>query len=278
MSSTRRTDWPTLALLGVMYAVLLGNAALYYEARQPLVVHVLLGALGIHMAFTIWHEAAHGTVSRHAWVNDVVGVVGMLPYMTPYFMQRWVHLEHHAQLNKKEDPNFIYTDGPFLGIFFRYPRALRYAKELLTEDPRTRAQRASDLFFLMVVGSVYAFAAVEGAIVDVLVLWFAPVVVAKIVMDWYVNYLPHVGLPADRFRGTRILDVGWFTPLVLGHNYHAIHHLWPPVPWHQYRAVFLRKNEYLRENHVPVERRVFANFRREAELARQGSEVTDAAE
>jgi fatty acid desaturase len=263
MASSRRTDWPTLLLLGAMYGVLLGNAALYYAAPLPAIVHVLFGAIGIHMAFTIWHEAAHGTVSRHAVVNDVVGVIGMLPYMTPYFMQRWVHLEHHAQLNKREDPNFIYTDGPFHQIFFRYPRALRYAKELLVEDPRTKRERFSDAFFLLLVGLIYAFAAITGHVVDVVVLWFLPVVVAKIVMDWYVNYLPHVGLPADRFGGTRVFDVKWFTPLVLAHNYHAIHHLWPPVPWHQYPAVFRRKLGYLKENGVPIEHRVFANWRKE---------------
>ena len=60
-------------------------------------------------------------------------------------------------------------------------------------------------------------------------------------MDWYINWLPHAGLPPDRYRGTRIVDVAWLTPLVLGHNYHAIHHLWPNLPWHRYRADLQRE-------------------------------------
>jgi len=91
----------------------------------------------------------------------------------------------------------------------------------------------------------------------VLLLWFVPVVIAKVVMDWYINYLPHVGLPADRYQGTRIIDVSWLTPLVLVHNYHAIHHLWPTIPWHRYRAVFKRKLGYLQEHGVPIEHGVF---------------------
>jgi beta-carotene hydroxylase len=75
-------------------------------------------------------------------------------------------------------------------------------------------------------------------------------------MDWYINYLPHVGLPAGRFRGTRIIDVPWLTPLVMGHNYHAIHHLWPALPWHRYRGVFVEEKAYLRERGVPIEHRV----------------------
>ena len=50
------------------------NGTLLASARHPI---------------TVWHEAVHGTVSRRQIVNDVIGVLGMLPYMTPYFMQRW---------------------------------------------------------------------------------------------------------------------------------------------------------------------------------------------
>ena len=97
----RKTDWLTLGLLLAMYALLAGNVALYRRAPLPLVVHVLIGAAAIHLAFTIWHEAVHRNVSPRLWVNRVVGVLGMFPYMTPYFMQRWIHLEHHARLNER---------------------------------------------------------------------------------------------------------------------------------------------------------------------------------
>src|SRR5690242_9679281 len=93
-----RTDYPTILLLVAMYALLAGNVALFYVHRLPLVIHVIVGTVAIHLAFTVWHEAVHGTVSKKQRVNDVVGVLGMLPYMTPYFMQRWVHLEHHRKL------------------------------------------------------------------------------------------------------------------------------------------------------------------------------------
>lgn len=253
----KRADLRTLTLLAGMYAILGANVALYYSYRQHPVVHVLIGALAIHLAFTIWHEAVHETVSKRTWVNNVVGVVGMLPYMTPYFMQKWVHLEHHRKLNREDDPNYIYTDGSYITLPFRYIRALRYANRLLKKDPRSRGERLSDLTTTLAIGVIYAVAILRGSALDILVLWFAPVVIAKLVMDWYVNYLPHVGLPPDRFAGTRVIEVGWFTPLVLGHNYHAVHHLWPTVPWHRYRQVYKKKLEYLKRHGVPVENRVF---------------------
>ena len=47
------------------------------------------------------------------------------------------------------------------------------------------------------------------------------------------------------------------TPLVLGHNYHAIHHLWPNLPWHRYRGVFRERLDWLERHGVPIEHRVF---------------------
>ena len=97
----------------------------------------------------------------------------------------------------------------------------------------------------------------QGWWVALIFAWLLPFAIAKVVMDWYVNYLPHVGLPPDRFKGTRIIDVGWLTPLILSHNYHAIHHLWPTIPWHGYLARYRDRLGYLKENGVPIERRVF---------------------
>jgi fatty acid desaturase len=96
-----------------MYGLLVGNFALHAWRPLPIALHVFVSAAAVHLAFTVWHEAVHRNVSPRAWVNTLVGVLGMFPYMTPYFMQRWIHLQHHARLNEREDPNFVYVDGPF---------------------------------------------------------------------------------------------------------------------------------------------------------------------
>ena len=270
--TSHKLDVPTLLLLAAMYALLAGNAMLYYTAPLHPLVHVAIGALAIHFAFTIWHEAVHGTVSRSPRTNDIVGVLGMLPYMTPFFLQRWLHLEHHRRLNRPDDPNHIYTEGLYLTLPFRYPRLLAHARSLLPADPRTSGQRRSDTATTLLVVGVLAAALATGHGIDFLVLWLAPVVVAKLVMDWYINYLPHRGLEADDLRGTRITAVGWLTPLVLNHNYHAVHHIWPTVPWHRYREIYRNKIDYLIRNGVPIEHRVTSSrpesVRPDREIAR----------
>jgi fatty acid desaturase len=245
-----------LALLAAMYGALIGNFALYQYAPLPLLVHVMISALAIHLAFTVWHEGVHHTVSRRRFVNDATGILGVLPYMAPFYVEKWFHLQHHALLNRRDDPNYIYTDGPFWTLPLRYPRVLRFARARMVDDPRTSAQRFSDRAGVGVVIGIYALAWTHGVFFDLVALWFAPVVIGKVVMDWYINYLPHVGLPPHRFHGTRIIDTPWLTVALLGHNYHAIHHLWPSIPWHRYRATFVQKLDYLREHGVPIETRL----------------------
>ncbi|MFP8880285.1 MAG: fatty acid desaturase [Myxococcota bacterium] len=256
MASSRGTDLPTVSLVAAMYALLVGNFFWYQASPLPWFVHVAIGVIGIHLSFTSWHEAVHRNVSAKRWVSDLVGVFAIFPYMAPFYVEKWFHLQHHALLNQPDDPNRIYTDAPFWQIGFRYLEILSFARQRMTSDPRTRGEKILDSLPTLAILGLYAAAWYWGALLDLVLLWFVPLVISKVFMDWYINYLPHVGLPANRFGGTRIIDLAWFTPLVLGHNYHAIHHLWPDTPWHRYTAVFRQKREYLNEHGVPIECRL----------------------
>ncbi len=254
-----KLDLWTLVLLVAQWALFIGNIGVAILQPGELWMHVLVGIVPIHFAFTIWHEAAHGTVSNRRWVNHVVGVLGMLPYMTPYFIQRHVHLDHHRHLNEPgQDPNEVYAGGPLWELPLRYWRLVSAARKAVADDPRTSAMKRSDIFFLLLVLGIWGAAIITGTFTALFFAWLLPFVIAKAVMDVYINYLPHVGLPPDRYRGTRVIDVSWLTPLVLAHNYHAIHHLWPAIPWHGYKARFKKKQAELREKGVPIEKRVFA--------------------
>ncbi len=257
MKLPARVDWKTILLMVGMYAMLLVNFWLYQTRPLPLALHILFAAAAIHCAFTIWHEAVHNNVSDEAWFNNLVGIVGMLPYMTPYFIQKWIHLKHHAKLNQPDDPNQIYVSGPFWQIPFRYFRGIFYVKKVLKEDRLTLKERMWDTISVVLVASIYFNAWIYGFLKEVVLLWLVPVILAKVILDWYINYIPHVGLPDDNYKGTRIIDLPWFAPFVLNHNYHAVHHLWPRYPWHQYVGVFRKSIEKLKKYGVPIERRIF---------------------
>lgn len=256
ISHSKKPDWATLLLLAAMYGLLGLNIYLYTSHRLPVLAHILISAVAIHLAFTIWHEAAHGNVFKNKWGNYITGIVGIFPYSTPFFIQRHVHLMHHAKMNQPDDPNLIYAEAPFWKIPFRYIRAISFLKKLLKKDPRKKFELRIDQAMMTAVAGIYLAAALTGHFKALLVLWTVPVVIAKVIMDWYINYLPHVGLPPHKYLGTRIVDIAWLTPLLLSHNYHAIHHLWPQLSWRHYFKVFTERKEILIQNGVPIERKL----------------------
>ena len=246
-------DVPTLALLAVMYGLLVGNFFAFNENWFALPVYMLVAFLAIHLSFTIWHEAAHGNVSKYRWLNNVIGVLGMVPYFAPYFHTRYLHLRHHASLNDVDDPNRIYLDGAFGNLFARWRREIDFYAAAMKTAPLPLREKLSDVIVSMVTITIVVAGIIMGQWRGVVFLWFVPFLFAKFAVDWYVNYLPHIGLPADRLKGTRIIPTSWLTPLVLCHNYHAVHHLWPQYPWYRYPRIFAKRYYELIANKVPVE-------------------------
>jgi hypothetical protein len=132
-------------LLAAMYALLAGNAALYFTAPLHPLAHVALvrdrDPPGVH---DLARGGATGTVSGDPRTNEIVGVLGMLPYMTPFFLQRWLHLEHHRVLNQPDDPNCVYTDGLLSHAAVSLPARARARAPAASVRPAHEPQRLSD--------------------------------------------------------------------------------------------------------------------------------------
>ena len=79
-----KLDHRTLGLLGLQWTLFWGNFALYWLFPLPLWLHVSLGVVAIHLAFTIWHEAAHGTISNRRSINNEI--VKMRDELDPWSM------------------------------------------------------------------------------------------------------------------------------------------------------------------------------------------------
>ena len=174
----------------------------------------------------------------------------------PFYMQKNIHLKHHEKLNEADDPNLIYAGGPFWQLPLRYFKTISYMNQWVKTDPRTANEKRSDQTWMLVAAVIYAIAFFAGFFKEILLLWLVPKIIAKLVMDWYINYLPHACLPPDKFEGTRIIDLPWFTPFVLFHNYHAVHHLWPKNPWHSYYKLYCERNDFIKKHGVPIEHRL----------------------
>lgn len=238
---TRRSalDLRTAALLALLW----GGLALAYEGHRrgvlPAAAASLLGLLSMNLAFTVWHEGIHQTFARSRRWNHALGRLGAIPVFIPYSRLRIHHLLHHRFTNEPEkDPDHWQVRGPFWSLLLRMPAGEREARRLVMGEGPTPAELWADRIQLAASGAVLAG-----------LLWLAPwsalfaIVLPRALLVYvhalYVNYLPHAGLPAGRYASSRILPVpepvGW---LMLHHNYHALHHAHPAIPWHRYERAY----------------------------------------
>jgi ring-1,2-phenylacetyl-CoA epoxidase subunit PaaE len=232
-------DLATVALIVGQYAGL----AVAYVGRAsgwlPASVALLVGFCAMSLAFTAWHEGIHQTLARSRRLSGLLGRLAAIPVLIPYTQIRAHHILHHRYTNDPErDPDHWQLAGPFWSLALRWPRGVRTAREMCSRaDPESVGSRADRVQIVLTLGVYLALALASpwGA------LWafLAPRLLLVYVHALFINYLPHVALPADRYASSRLLVVGSFTSaLMLRHNYHALHHAHPVIPWHRYRRAY----------------------------------------
>jgi fatty acid desaturase len=250
--------WPTLRL-----AILLplAQAALIAGALTgwfPLWAVIL--PLGyIHFAYyTLVHESIHGNVVRRtdgAWVHQLLGWWGALNMMTSYPALRRIHLLHHQHTNTDGDPDYNLCHGSLwrsvgrvlylrtllllpLPIVRLVPAAAYTMKQARLKPSELRLHAitvtALQLVFWVAVALGYAKVA--------LLLYWVPMMIGLVLLNVFFQWLPHVPFDkTDRYGKARVY---WpfAARVLLGQNLHLGHHLWPSVPFYNYR----RLNDRLR--------------------------------
>jgi len=202
------------------------------------------------------HEAAHGTVSRrYRWLNEIVGWLCIAPFVIiPYSLWRWIHLQHHKHTNDPSlDPD--HSDLPddsnallhMLAVLPNYLRHVVAQRGSITCDCWLHAA----LYWFMVVAAL-ALGTCQGFGRSLLQFWIAPALFAMIACIYVFDYVPHHPVVATRreslYACTSVVG-GFFSPgkgssswlltcLLFGQNYHAIHHIYPTMPFYSYRKLW----------------------------------------
>jgi beta-carotene hydroxylase len=89
------------------------------------------------------------------------------------------------------------------------------------------------LFTIVFLGIHYGF------IKYILNFWFVPALVVGIALGLFFDYLPHRPFrERDRWKNARVYPSSILNLLILGQNYHLVHHLWPSIPWYKYQPAY----------------------------------------
>ncbi len=235
---TNPTVWLFLAAAGLLVA---GSAG-YLLAGWSAWTTVAVNMIAIYVGFTPLHEAMHGVAHRSPLLNGTIGRLAGIPLTVTLPLFRGVHYEHHSHTNDPaRDPDLIVARQPrwllplwCLGIPVEY-RTKFYGQRLW----RTRGQLVEALVLDALLVALLAVAATQGWIATLAVVWLAPAAIAVACLALAFDFLPHYPYDtAVRYFDTRIYPGRFLNVVLLGQNYHLIHHLWTTIPWYRYRRAF----------------------------------------
>ncbi|MBY6065342.1 fatty acid desaturase [Leisingera aquaemixtae] len=211
--------------------------------------------------FTLSHECTHQTPFRSKWLNEVLGHSCALAIALPFVWFRYFHLAHHKYTNDpKRDPELEHGGRPAtLPQWLRYLSGWGYWRGMggtlwrnafgTISAPYLPERRHADMRLeARLLLALYA-AALVSLIASPLILWLwiVPLLIGQPFLRAYLlaehGLCPSVANMLENSRTTftnRIVRfLAWNMP------YHAEHHAFPNVPFHQLPAFHAITQDHL---------------------------------
>lgn len=224
---------PTLLLFVSGLTLLIGSTYAHYRLPLPDWCSFVANTLALHFAGTVIHDACHGVAHRNRITNAVLGHGSalMLGFAFPVFTR--VHLQHHAAVNDPEnDPDhYVSTGGPLWLIAPRFfSHEVFFFRRQLWRKFELLEWFLSRVYLVTLIVCACKF----GFIHYVLNFWFVPALIVGTTLGFFFDYFPHRPFhERNRWRNARVYANPVLNVLILGQNYHLIHHLWPSIPWYK---------------------------------------------
>lgn len=216
--------------------------------------------------YTPIHQAVHGNLSgnpqKATWLDELIGSLASVLSMTQFTMHKAAHLMHHSNTNdSKRDPDNVFGDDKphqvLWGTFFITINQniwyfnTRWAGATLADKLRVVSQASATIGLRVTI-------AVAGYPVEALLFSVLPGVLGAMfttfVFAWAVHQ-PHENQKRYQNTSTFVFNRWVDTPITylwLFQNYHSIHHLFPRVPFHQYRNLFAEIEPIMIDKQAPI--------------------------
>ena len=233
---------PTFWLFVIAMGALASGTAGHLFGQLPAAATIAINAASIYLLFTVMHDSMHRTAHESRFINDLLGRLSALPLTVTMPLFRAVHHEHHSHTNDPErDPDLIVNRGPrwalpfwCLAIMVEYRR--HYFGRRMWRD---RSDLIEAIAMECLLFGAIVLAAATGTFATLAIVWLGPALIAVAVLALCFDFLPHYPYTSqERYLDTRIYPGRILNALLLGQNYHLIHHLWTTIPWYRYQRVF----------------------------------------
>jgi beta-carotene hydroxylase len=242
---------PTLLMFLVVVMMLVLSNFGYWLWEWPHWLCFSVNTLALHCSGTVIHDACHQSAHRNRIVNAILGHGSALILVFAFPVFTRVHLQHHGNVNHpKDDPDhYVSTGGPLwlIAVRFLYHEVFFFQRRLW------RNYELLEWFIsrLIVISIVYISVQYHflGYILN---FWFIPAFIVGITLGLFFDYLPHRPfVERSRWKNARVYPGKVLNILILGQNYHLIHHLWPSIPWYNYQPAYYLMKPLLDEKGSP---------------------------
>ena len=242
---------PTLLMFLVVVMMLVLSNFGYWLWEWPHWLCFSVNTLALHCSGTVIHDACHQSAHRNRIVNAILGHGSALILVFAFPVFTRVHLQHHGNVNHpNDDPDhYVSTGGPLwlIAVRFLYHEVFFFQRRLW------RNYELLEWFIsrLIVISIVYISVQYHflGYILN---FWFIPAFIVGITLGFFFDYLPHRPfVERSRWKNARVYPGKVLNILILGQNYHLIHHLWPSIPWYNYQPAYYLMKPLLDEKGSP---------------------------
>jgi beta-carotene hydroxylase len=229
---------PTLLMFFAAVGLVVTSTLGYWRWEFPDWYCFASNVIALHLVGTVIHDASHNVAHRDRVMNAVLGHGSalMLGFSFPVFTR--VHMQHHANVNDPtNDPDhFVSTGGP---LWLIAPRFF-YHEVFFFKRKLWRKYELLEWFLSRLVFVSIVVLAIQYDFLDYIFnFWFSPALVVGLALGLFFDYFPHRPFAErDRWKNARVYPSPILNLLIMGQNYHLIHHLWPSIPWYHYQRAY----------------------------------------
>ena len=257
--------WPTLLLL-VSCALIYLSSVVHLLTDPTFSWWVLAGiAFCTYAIYTPLHDAVHGAVTgmniERRWVNEWTGFIAGHFIGISFISHRRSHLKHHRSTNHPtEDPDMVLSASNgrelMVACLKGVPKEWSFAMsfEHFTDAEKVTVRRE---FIAIILTRLLLLVFCADLGITLLTLLGGQLIGNAILVTLFAWSVHHPHTEQERMKTTTVyrartgLDTAM--TLIWGYqNYHAIHHLYPKVPFFRYRRLYRALEPYLRESGVPA--------------------------
>lgn len=262
--------WPTIIFAFCCFIAFAVCLAMAHFEIIPLWLAFLANLLFAYLAFTPFHEAAHGNIAGNEAsfrsLETLLGYMMGMMLLGPYPSFKFIHLTHHAHTNEgSSDPDFWVHEKKLWQVilkclsilpyyyFFFFTHKKRSARKLL---PITIVFLSAFIIFLVFLANVTSLNVV-------MMCWIFPGLLANALLAFVLDYLPHH--PHDeieRYKNTNVVYGKIIYLLSMAHSFHVVHHLWPRIPFYSYKKVFFENKDLIAQKGTPIYDNLYALIKR----------------